>query len=47
MDSCITHRCFNPIRLPANMKIATAMVTTPIPPTWINRRMTSCPKGDQ
>ena len=47
MDSCMTHRCFRLIFLPENMKIATAIVTTPMPPTWISSRMTSCPKGDQ
>ena len=47
MDSCITQRCFRPIFRPENIKMATAMVTTPMPPTWISRRITPCPKGDQ
>ena len=29
------------------IKMATAMVTTPMPPTWIKNRMTNCPKTDQ
>ena len=33
MDSCMTQRCFKPMRLPENMKMASAMVTTPMPPT--------------
>ena len=47
MDSCMTHRCFRLMCLPVKMKIATAMVTTPMPPIWINTRMIACPKGDQ
>ena len=27
--------------------MATAMVTTPMPPIWMSRRMTPWPKGDQ
>ena len=47
MDSCMTQRCFKPIRLPEKIKMATAMVTTPMPPTWIKNKMTSCPNPDQ
>ena len=47
MDSCITQRCFRPIFRPENIKMATAMVTTPMPPTWISRRITPWPNGDQ
>ena len=32
MDSCMTQRCFRLIRLPEKIKIATAIVTTPMPP---------------
>ena len=47
MDSCITQRCFRPIRLPEKMKMATATVTTPMPPIWIRSRITACPNSDQ
>ena len=29
------------------MEMATAMVTTPIPPTWMRNRIISCPKAEQ
>ena len=47
MDSCMTQRCFRLIRFPAKMKMATAMVTTPMPPIWMRIRMTACPNQDQ
>ena len=47
MDSCITHRSRRPIFRPEKMEMATAMVTTPMPPIWMSRRMTPWPKGDQ
>ena len=47
MDSCITHRSFRPIRRPASMEMATATVTTPMPPIWISTMMTAWPKPDQ
>ena len=47
MDSCITQRSFRPIFRPEKMLIITAMVTMPIPPTWIRHRMTICPNSVQ
>ena len=47
MDSCITQRSFRPIRRPASMEMATATVTTPMPPIWISRMITAWPNPDQ
>ena len=47
MDSCMTQRSFSPIFFPEKMLMMTAMVTTPMPPTWIRQRMTNCPKSVQ
>ena len=33
MDSCMTQRCFRLMRFPEKINMATAMVTTPMPPT--------------
>ena len=40
IDSCMTHRCLNPILLPANIDIAIAIVITPRPPICININIT-------
>ena len=45
--SCIVLRCFKLIFLPDTVKIATATVTTPIPPICISPRMTAWPKPVQ
>ena len=47
MASCIVLRCIRPILRPDRMAKAPPTVTTPRPPIWINRRITSCPKLDQ
>ena len=41
MASCIVLLCISPIFLPDATVIATANVTTPIPPIWISKRMTA------
>ena len=47
MASCMVLRCFRLIRLPETVAMATAMVTSPMPPIWIISKMTACPKADQ
>ena len=47
MASCMRQRCRRPMRLPVNSETATAVVTTPIPPVWMSRRITACPNSDQ
>ena len=47
MESCIALRCQRPIFLPDNLIMARPMVTTPMPPIWISRRITPCPNADQ
>ena len=47
MASCMVLRCIRLILRPDSMAMATASVTTPMPPIWIMHRITACPKPDQ
>ena len=47
MASCMVLRCISVIRLPEAMVMATATVTTPMPPIWMSSSITACPKTDQ
>ena len=41
MASCMVLRCLRPMRRPEMMVMATASVTTPMPPIWMSVRMTA------
>ena len=47
IESCIRLRTLSPIFLPENAAIATATVTTPIPPICIISKIIACPNTDQ
>ena len=47
MASCMVLLCISPIFFPEITAMATAIVTTPIPPICIISKIINCPKPDQ